>query len=155
MYGLPTGQANAALGRYAGADSPPAGMAAAYEPQGRWQDRYAAEGWQNRLTQLAPAQERLFQMWAQANRVPITDDYDMRAFWLHRGEGGAASAINPNDHRLHYPDTYKTPLHESFSGESIFADPQTRPPRWNDRDQLVTPDGQVLFDERRPARARR
>lgn len=118
----------------------------------RWQDRYASPDWQSRLTQLPPAQERLFQMWAQANNVPITDDYDMRGFWLHRGEGGTGTAVNPNDHQLHYPDTYKTPLHESFSGESIYADPATHPPVWNNRDQLVTPDGRVLFDERRQRR---
>lgn len=119
---------------------------APYAPPARWQDRYALPGWQNRLTHLSPQQERQFQTWAQTNRAPITDDYDMRAFWLHGAHG---SAINPNDRQLHYPDTYKTPLHESFSGESIYANPVARPPRWNDRGQLVATDGTVLYDEGR------
>jgi hypothetical protein len=128
---------------------------AAFPPATRWQDTYAAPDWQQRLTRLSPPQEELFQMWARANRVPITDDYDMRGFWLHRGEAEAGSTVvNPNDGQLHYPDTYKTPLHDSFSAESIYADPRTNPPRWNDRDQLVLPDGRVIYDEREEARRR-
>jgi len=111
-----------------------------------WQGRYAAPDWQQRLTRLTPAQEVKFQEWARQTRAPITPDYDMRAFWLNGAQG---SAINPNDRMMHYPDTYKTPLHESFSGESIYADPRKAPPRWNDRDQLMAADGTILFDERR------
>lgn len=115
-----------------------------------WQQQYALPDWQQRLTHLDPPQEVLFQMWARANNVPLTDDYDMRGFWAQRGRPGAGStALNPNDGRLHYPDTYKTPLHQSFSGESVYANPTTNPPRWNNRDQLVGPNGAVLFDERR------
>lgn len=125
----------------------------AFPPASRWQDVYAQPDWQSQLTRLPPPQEELFQMWARANRVPITDDYDMRGFWLHRGEQGeGGTAINPNDGELHYPDTYKTPLHESFSGESRFANPQTHPPRWNERGQLVAADGTVLYDEREARR---
>jgi hypothetical protein len=128
---------------------------AAYDaPQARWQDRYALPDWQQRLTTLDPDQEALFRMWARANKVPLTDDYDMRGFWLHRGEGGQGTARNPNDHLLHYPDTYKTPLHDSFSGESIYADPRSKPPRWNKFDQLVARDGTILFDERNRSGAR-
>lgn len=116
--------------------------------QQRWQDQYARPDWQQNLTRLDPNQEFLFRLWAELNRAPITDDYDMRGFWQSRGRGGATTAINPHDGALHYPDTFKTPLHESFSGESMFADPTRRPPQWNNRGQLVTQDGRVLFDER-------
>jgi hypothetical protein len=111
-----------------------------------WQMQYAAPDWKQRLTRLSPQQEAQFMAWAQQNRAPITDDYDMRGFWLNGGQG---AGVNPNDGMMHYPDTYKTPLHESFSGESMYANPKARPPMWNDRDQLVTPDGRILFDERR------
>ena len=120
---------------------------AAFPPTTRWQDIYAGPNWQQRLTRLQPQQEEQFQAWARANRVPITDDYDMRGFWLNGAQG---SAVNQNDGAMHYPDTYKTPLHDSFSGESIFANPQADPPRWNDQDQLVASDGRVLYDEREP-----
>ena len=71
----------------------------------------------------------------------------MRGFYLHQGN----TAVNANDGMLHYPDTYKTPLHQSFSGESIYANPNAHPPMWNEQDQLVLPDGTVVFDERKQA----
>jgi hypothetical protein len=114
----------------------------------QWQQRYALPNWQQMLTRLSPQQEAQFETWARQNRAPITDDYDMRGFWLHRSDPNNRTAINPNDHMLHFPDTYKTPLHQSFSGESIYANPASHPPMWNDKDQLVAPDGTVLFDER-------
>ena len=110
----------------------------------RWQDKYARKGWQNLLTKLTPQEESQFMQWAQQNKVPITADYDMRGFW----KTGGKTSVNANDHRIHYSDTFKTPLHETFSGESVYSDPASAPPVWNEQDQLVTPDGQVLFDER-------
>lgn len=110
---------------------------------GRWQDRYARKDWRNRLTKLNPAEEEQFQEWAARTRAPITDDYDMRGFW----KSGEATSVNQNDGLPHFTDRFKTPLHESFSGESQYADPDTRPPHWNSSDQLVTDDGSVLFDE--------
>ena len=116
-------------------------IAAPYVP--RWQDKYAIPDWQTRLTRLSPEEEMAFMEWAKKNRVPITPDYDMRGFWKAKG----VSSVNQNDGLLHYPDTYKTPLHQSFSGESIFAR-KGAAPMWNERDQLVAPDGTVLYDER-------
>jgi len=115
-----------------------------------WQDRYAASDWRSRLTTLAPIEEELFQKWAQANHVPITDDYDMRGFWKANGQ----TQVNRNDGLPHFSDRYKTPLHESFSGESVYADPNSNPPRWNDKDQLVASDGTILFDEPAVVRSR-
>jgi hypothetical protein len=131
------------------------GMFAGAVPQQPWQMRYARPNWKQLLTQLPSPQETQFEAWVRANNVPVTPDYDMRAYWLHRNDPNMRTQVNPNDHRLHFPDTYKTPLHQSFSGESIFANPAAHPPMWNDKDQLVAPDGTVLFDERAVNRSRR
>jgi hypothetical protein len=99
------------------------------------------------LTQLDPAKEAQFQQWVQQNKVPFdpspTSDYDMRGFWQSDRSG---TGVNPNDNMMHFPDTYKTPYHQSFSAESQWALPNA--PTWNDKDQLVTPDGRIVFDER-------
>lgn len=105
-------------------------------------------------TPLNPQQEQQFRAWLQQNNVPFepdkaVTDYDMRGFWLgmQQGDEHARNAVNPNDHKLHYSDYWKTPYHKTFSAESRFADP-TKAPKWNDKDQLVMPDGSVIFDER-------
>lgn len=111
-------------------------------------------------TILAPDQESAFRKWVTLNNVPFDpnssgpQDYDMRGFYkgLLSGDPHATTGMNPNDKQLHFSDWWKTPYHESFSAESQWANPRTAP-RWNDRDQLVTPGGRVVFDER--ARKRR
>lgn len=104
-------------------------------------------------TQLAPDEEQQFQGWLKQNNVPFdasapVTDYDMRGFYrgLKSGNPIAASAIDPNDSRMHYPDFWKTPLHETFSNESQWATPDA--PAWNDQDQLVDKNGRVIFDDR-------
>ena len=105
------------------------------------------------ITALPPEQEAQFQAWVKTANVPFdpspTADYDMRGFWqaLQNGDPIAKTAVNPNDQRMHYPDYWKTPYHQSFSAESQWAVPE-KAPRWNDKDQLVAPDGTVVFDER-------
>lgn len=116
-----------------------------------WQAAYAVPHWQQHLTRLSVTDEAAFLRWVRANNVPLTPDYDMRGFWL----SGMSTQINPNDHLIHYSDRFKTPLHRSFSGESIYADPAKHPPMWNDRDQLVAHDGTVIVDERAEAAAQR
>lgn len=69
-----------------------------------------------------------------------TEDYDMRGWWMQNG-----GAMAPADH---FPDTFKTPYHESFSNESIYAGKNA--PRWERRgnkDALVAPSGAVLVEE--------
>lgn len=107
-------------------------------------------------TPLSTDQELAFRRWAQQNKVPFDPDakiadYDMRGFWkaLQAKDPRAVSAVDPNDQRLHYPDYWKTPYHETFSAESQWADPH-RAPHWTDDDKLVTPDGRVIFDDRAP-----
>ncbi len=101
-------------------------------------------------TQHTPMEEQLYQAWVAKNRVPTGgDDYDMRGFYrgLLGGDPRATSAIDPNDNRMHYPDYWKTPEHETFSNESQWATPLA--PAWNEQDQLVSRGGRVVFDDRR------
>lgn len=97
-----------------------------------------------------------FRQWVANNSVPFNPDasgptdYDMRGFWqaMRQGNPVAATAINPNDHQLHFPDYWKTPLHQSFSNESQWAGPTT--PQWVNDSQLAAPNGRVVFDEKAP-----
>ena len=75
-------------------------------------------------------------------------DYDMRGFWqgLQQRHPRAVSAVDRNDGLTHYPDYWKTPLHETFSSESQWALPTA--PMWNAQDQLVAPSGRILYDDR-------
>lgn len=104
-------------------------------------------------TGLTPAEEQLFQAWVGKNNVPFRDepqsDYDMRGYYrgLLSGDPRAVSAVDPNDTRMHYPDVWKTPYHETFSRESQWAAPNA--PTWNENDQLML-GGKVLFDDRAP-----
>lgn len=106
-------------------------------------------------TTLAPLDEIAFRQWVVQNKVPFnpdapSSDYDMRGFWraLQNGDPRAKSAVNPNDQQMHYPDVWKTPAHETFSSESQWAAPGA--PQWNDKDQLISPGGRILKDERAP-----
>lgn len=107
-------------------------------------------------TPLSPLDEMAYRQWVQQNNVPTDpnstapQDYDMRGFYqgLQQGNPKAASAIDPNDSRLHYPDFWKTPLHQTFSNESQWA-PATAP-QWTPNDQLANPNGQVVFDDKAP-----
>jgi hypothetical protein len=97
-------------------------------------------------------QEQLFQSWLSKNNVPFDPgpkaDYDMRGFYkaLSEGDPRAANAVDPNDSQMHYPDTWKTPYHETFSKESQWALPSA--PGWTDDDKLLAPNGRVVFDDR-------
>jgi hypothetical protein len=103
-------------------------------------------------TQLAPQDEASFQSWVKKNNVPFDPspqaDYDMRGFYrgLMTGDSHAKTGINTNDGKLHFSDYWKTPYHKSFSAESQWA--TAGAPNWNEKDQLVSPTGQVVFDER-------
>jgi hypothetical protein len=114
------------------------------------------------VTQLKPPEEQAFRAWLQTNRqqTPIgrynpdnaTEDYDMRGFWkaMVSGDPRAKGAVNPSDQSMHFPDTWKTPHHHSFSRESIYATKDA--PEWKGSDQggwyLQDKHGQVVYDER-------
>lgn len=72
----------------------------------------------------------------------------MRGFYKALTENNpiATTAVNANDGMIHYPDYWKTPFHKSFSNESKWANKSA--PKWNAQDQLVLPNGTVVFDER-------
>lgn len=116
--------------------------------------QYLNAGPQNYATALAPEQEQQFRGWVAQNKVPFDptqqmQDYDMRGFYsaLMAHDPRATTAINPNDSMMHYPDYWKTPYHQSFSAESQWADP-AKAPKWNEQDQLVLPNGTIVFDEK-------
>lgn len=105
-------------------------------------------------TPLNTLDEAAFRGWLSANKVPFnpdsaTSDYDMRGFYRAFMSGNnpqAQSAVDPNDGRLHYPDYWKTPYHDTFSNQSQWAGPVA--PAWTDDDKLVAPNGRVVFDDK-------
>lgn len=96
-------------------------------------------------TALRPDEESKFQQWVQSNKIPWQDtptaDYDMRGYWKAQqaGDPNAKQAGNQ-----HFPDTYKTPYHQTFSNESIYATPDA--PHW-DGGKLIDNSGKVLANE--------
>jgi hypothetical protein len=109
-------------------------------------------------TILPPPLEQQFRDWVAANGVPFDlknpiPDYDMRGFFLAlmRNDPRAKPGIDRNDQRLHYPDYWKTPFHETFSNESQWALPTA--PYWvGDRFLRETGTGAVLFDDKKARR---
>jgi hypothetical protein len=101
-------------------------------------------------TPLQPADETAFRNWTQQNKVLFNPDagvtdYDMRGYWqgLQTGDPRARSGVDPDDQRLHYPDVWKTPYHQTFSRESQWATPQA--PQWTPQRTLVDQFGNTLF----------
>lgn len=120
--------------------------------------QYVTPGDHQYNTQLKPAEERQFSQWAYVNGVPFdfnapVTDYDMRGFYraLQAGDPRATSAVDPNDGKMHYPDYWKTPYHQTFSNESQWATKDA--PRWTEDDKLVDAQGNVVFDDRAPRKA--
>jgi|SRR5580765_1132900 len=105
-------------------------------------------------TQLNPQEEQAFQTWVTQNKVPWQDsptaDYDMRGFYkaLQSGDPEAKQSLSGYDGTMHFPDTYKTKYHPTFSDESKYA---TRPnaPHWAN-DRLIDERGNILADETPP-----
>jgi hypothetical protein len=93
-------------------------------------------------TQLDPVSEVLFHQWLRQAQMSFmhpqgipfnpnqqNPDYDMRGFFhsMLTGDPSAKTATG-SEGLPHYPDTYKTPLHSSFSNESKYATPDA--PYW-------------------------
>ena len=100
-------------------------------------------------TTLSPGNEQQFQGWLYKNKIPFDtkyppdqsmQDYDMRGFWQSMVKGQAARDAET----MHFPDTFKTPYHRTFSNQSRYATPDA--PRWVGR-KLVDKDGNVIADE--------
>ena len=105
-------------------------------------------------TTLDPLNEMAFRQWVTQNQVPFNvnaagpSDYDMRGYYQGVMQGNPMARpteINVNDGLPHYTDYYKTPLHQSFSSGSQWADETT--PSWINDKQLVSPGGRIVFDE--------
>jgi len=96
-------------------------------------------------TQLSPVEEYEFYKWVKENKIPFQEeggplaDYDMRGFWKAMVSGNSERAPN-----LHFPDTFKTPFHSTFSNESKYAYPGA--PHWVG-DKLMDKSGKVIVDE--------
>jgi len=105
-------------------------------------------------TPLTPDEEAQFRKWVADSKAPFNpddkmSDYDMRGYWKDiAAKGGDSTQRNATDGEMHYPDTYKTPYHQSFSAESRYATPDA--PKWTSDTQLTGSDGKVSFDETKP-----
>ena len=99
-------------------------------------------------TNLGKDNEESFRHWVSVNKQRLQDynpdnpkgDYDMRGWWLANNGTPAPQG--------HFPDTYKTPYHQSFSNESKYAKQDA--PRWKDNGKtwdLVDKTGKVVFSE--------
>lgn len=122
---------------------------------------YIRSGDNNYSTDLNVA-EPGFRAWANqpgflpGDKVPFNPnvtgptDYDMRGFYhgLMTGHPRALQSVNPNDRKMHYDDYWKTPYHRTFSDESQWATPVA--PKWNEKDQLISPGNRILMDEKNP-----
>lgn len=102
------------------------------------------------VTHLTREEEKQFQSWVKDNNIPFdpspTSDYDMRGYFKDNvlGKGGVKPKISSFDNRPHFPDTYKTPYHKTFSNESKYATPDA--PHWVG-DRLIDKNGRVIADE--------
>jgi len=117
---------------------------------GRYGPRELPSGYN---TQLPLMDELQFRGWLQKNNVPFdpnagATDYDMRGFYqaAQQQQPNVRASVNPVDQRIHYPDRFKTPIHQSFSNESQWAGPNA--PQWIDEARMAAPNGRIVFDER-------
>lgn len=105
------------------------------EPRGILSEAYRNSPRQSWVSPLTQSQRDAFLSWVNQNNVPYDPspraDYDMPGFWLalKSGDPRAQSAISPDDNRLHFPDTWKTPYHQTFSNESTYST-NSGDPRW-------------------------
>jgi hypothetical protein len=96
--------------------------------------------------------EAKFQKWVKDNKISFDDsptsDYDMRGFFgsMEKRDPNAQTAVSKFDGRIHFPDTYKTPYHKTFSDQSIYATPEMDAPHW-EGDRLIDNEGNVIADE--------
>lgn len=98
-------------------------------------------------------QHQKYLAWTLANKVPISNDYNMEGFFnaSQNPLSGLSSSINPNDNQMHYPDAYKLPNHQSFSTDSNYYNPKTMPqtPSWQGG-EIGGTNGQESWSLRRP-----
>lgn len=100
------------------------------------------------VTKLSPKEEKQFQQWVKANKIPWQDtptaDYDMRGYWKATLTGGAKRSRSKFDNTMHFPDRWKTPYDATFSNQSMYAQPTA--PKWVG-DKLIDDKGKLIVDE--------
>lgn len=99
-------------------------------------------------THLSSQEEDDFRLWLVHEGIPFNPndkfpDYDMRGYYITSKKSGGSLEYKGG----HFPDTWKTPYHRSFSNESIYA-PQDAP-HW-EGNKLVDRKGEVVYDEDDP-----
>ena len=101
-------------------------------------------------TPLQPWERRAFDQWIDAMSAKLgwrlnPDDptYDYRGFWRSQQLGGRGMGLDPGSGEMHFPDTFKTPEHPTFSRESIYATPDA--PYWTDKDVQLDKEGKVTL----------
>ena len=115
-------------------------------------------------TKLNPMQEYLFRQWLSEgkndprqyfNPNSPNQDYDMRGYFkaIQNKDPRATSGVDPYDNKIHFTDQWKTPTHETFSNQSMWAG--NNAPSWNNKDQLVDTKGNVVFDPSEEDRVRK
>lgn len=119
---------------------------------------YAKQGISRYQTDLNPVEEMMFQFWQQRTLKPgqwtdgKSSDYDMRGYFkaMISGDPLAKPAVNPDDNRIHFPDRWKTPYHETFSNESIYSADVA--PMWKETPDewvLISPSGRIIKKEKK------
>ena len=109
-------------------------------------------------TPLNPINEALYQDYAKRNGFhPEDPTYDGRGWYMaymdpkDPNHDLTTTQVNPNDHRVHYSDYWKTPLHPSFSMQSKYWTPEMGYRQWSGSDASMNPlrdlTGNVLYDE--------
>ena len=90
-------------------------------------------------TNLTPQEEQQFLKWykmvAMMNQLDSDPDhpyhhYDYRGFWKNSSEQDRLTMSLYNFNK-HFPDTYKTPMHPTFSDESIYSNAFTPGGHWD------------------------
>ncbi len=133
-----------------GGITPPPGAAQSPQQVFTRNQAWAKPDWQTQLTKLSPQEEQKFQQWwaqTKAKQPDLTDpdsptaDYDYRGYWKAQQAGDPNAKRGANQH---FPDTYKTPYHKTFSKESRYATEGA--PSWQG-DVLKDSQGNVIADE--------
>jgi hypothetical protein len=108
-------------------------------------------------TPLSGQDESKFRNWIAGQDVDFNpndpkSDYDMRGFWKDKvkdSPSGPISGTQMKSDGMHFPDTYKTPYHQSASNESIYMPSDA--PQWQGTDdsgyKLIDKGGNTVFDE--------
>lgn len=97
-------------------------------------------------TKLTPQEEQQFLEWykivALKHHLDLNPDhpdhhYDYRGFWKNSSFQEKLSMLG--NQQMHFPDTYKTPMHPTFSNESIYSTPFMMGGNW-DGDKFIDSD---------------